>query len=278
MTPKKRDGIGTDEQEDLLSEVSETGQQSKAFTMMRSVYYLAIATLVLSIVAAQDCKDFHENCQTFAASGECDKNPGFMNANCQKSCDNCPECVDPHLLELGPERVILEVAMPGGSDVQEIELGFYPNAAPLTVAHIVKLFREGCFDTNHIFRVDKGFVAQIQSVNPSNVRKQLSQTCLEESKKNVPGEFTVIPHQRGILSMGRHADPNSGGSSFSMLLGNAPHLDNQYTVFGKVLRGDDVLKELEKVETRKEGMFVMPIERIEISHARVIDTETEKKL
>lgn len=78
--------------------------------------------------------------------------------------------------------------------------------------------------------------------------------------------------------MGRHADPNSGGSSFSMLLGNAPHLDNQYTVFGKVLRGDDVLKELEKVETRKEGMFVMPIERIEISHARVIDTETEKKL
>jgi cyclophilin family peptidyl-prolyl cis-trans isomerase len=43
------------------------------------------------------------------------------------------------------------------------------------------------------------------------------------------------------------ADPNSGGSSFSMLLGKAPHLDNQYSVFGKILRGDAVLSQLEQV-------------------------------
>ena len=67
--------------------------------------------------------------------------------------------------------------------------------------------------------------------------------------------------------MGRMDDPNSGGSSFSMLLGRAPHLDQSYTVFGEVLSGDDVLEKLEQVETRKEGIFVMPKERITISRA-----------
>jgi len=85
----------------------------------------------------------------------------------------------------------------------------------------------------------------------------------------VPGEFTEVPHVRGILSMGRMSDPNSGGSSFSMLLGRAAHLDAQYTVFGKVLRGDSVLAALEKVETKKEGIFVMPKTRITIARAVV---------
>ena len=150
-----------------------------------------------------------------------------------------------------------------------IELGFYPNAAPVTVAHILKLFRLGCYDTNHVFRVDKGFVAQVQSVDPSSVQKPLSPECRAESAKTVPGEFTAVPHKRGILSMGRMSDPNSGGSSFSMLLGRAAHLDNQYTVFGKVLSGDDVLAKLEQVETRKEGIFVMPKSRITIKSATV---------
>ena len=67
--------------------------------------------------------------------------------------------------------------------------------------------------------------------------------------------------------MGRMDDPNSGGSSFSMLLGRAPHLDSQYTVFGEVLNGDDVLAKLEQVETTMQGIFVMPKERITITSA-----------
>ena len=68
-------------------------------------------------------------------------------------------------------------------------------------------------------------------------------------------------------------DPSSGGSSFSMLLGKAPHLDQQYTVFGKVLRGDEVLSQLETVKTKKEGIFVMPLERITIRRAYVVGSE-----
>jgi len=230
-----------------------------------------LATLLLAKLAGA-CEDEHDNCVSWAASGECKNNPGFMKASCPKSCDACPQPLDPKLTELGEERVIVVVAL-GGGRTGEIELGFYPNAAPVTVAHITKLFRLRCFDTNHIFRVDKGFVAQIQSVNQQSVTSPLSPECNAEAAKTVPGEFTAVPHKRGILSMGRMSDPDSGGSSFSMLLGNAPHLDNQYTVFGKVLRGDEVLTELEKVKTKKEGIFVMPVERITITEAYVVGSE-----
>lgn len=226
---------------------------------------LALAWLLLAVsVAADECVDEHAGCVSWAASGECDRNPGFMHAGCPKSCKTCPAPVDPKLTVLGDETVTISIEGFG-----EVELGFYPNAAPVTVAHILKLFRLGCYDTNHIFRVDKGFVAQVQSVDASSVTRPLSDECRMESAKTVPAEFTAVPHKRGILSMGRMSDPDSGGSSFSMLLGRAAHLDNQYTVFGKVLAGDDVLKALEQVETKKEGIFVMPKHRITISSTRV---------
>ncbi|CAI0387570.1 unnamed protein product [Linum tenue] len=78
-----------------------------------------------------------------------------------------------------------------------------------------------------------------------------------EAEKTVIGEFSNVKHVRGILSMGRYSDPNSASSSFSILLGDAPHLDGQYAVFGKVTKGDDTLKKLEQVPTRTEGIFVM---------------------
>ena len=129
-----------------------------------------------------------------------------MHAACAKSCKTCPVPVDPKLLELSQERVTLHIENFG-----EIVLGFYPNAAPVTVAHILKLFRLRCYDTNHIFRVDKGFVAQIQSVSRASVTTPLSPECDAEAAKTVPGEFTPVPHTRGILSMGRMSDPNRSG-------------------------------------------------------------------
>ena len=217
---------------------------------------------VVALARAEECTDEHSGCAGWATGGECDRNPGFMRSACAKSCNTCPAPIDPKLVMLSDERVTLHIENFG-----DIVIGFYPNAAPVTVEHISKLFRLGCYDTNHIFRVDKGFVAQIQSVDISSVQKPLSDECKAESQKNVPAEFTPIRHKRGILSMGRMDDPNSGGSSFSMLLGRAPHLDNQYTVFGEVLSGEDVLAKLETVETKKQGIFVMPKERITIAFA-----------
>ena len=81
-----------------------------------------------------------------------------------------------------------------------------------------------------------------------------------------------------MLSMGKFEEPNSGTSSFSMLLGDAPFLDGRYTVFGRVVSGDEVLSRLETVETKKEGIFVMPKDRIEILSAVVMTASSNGAL
>ncbi|GMP58250.1 hypothetical protein CsSME_00021979 [Camellia sinensis var. sinensis] len=170
--------------------------------------------------------------------------------------------------ELGSSRVVFQ------TNYGDIEFGFYPTVAPQTVEHIFKLVRLGCYNTNHFFRVDKGFVAQVADVVggrtvPMNEEQKV------EADKTVVGEFSDVKHVRGILSMGRYADPNSAASSFSMLLGDAPHLDGQYAIFGKVTRGDETLRKLEQLPTRREGIFVMPTERITILSTYYYDTKLE---
>lgn len=170
--------------------------------------------------------------------------------------------------QLSSARVVFQ------TDYGDIEFGFYPLVAPQTVDHIFKLVRLGCYNTNHFFRVDKGFVAQVADVvggrsAPMNEVQQV------EAEKTVIGEFSDVKHVRGILSMGRYSDPNSASSSFSILLGDAPHLDGQYAIFGKVTKGYETLRKLEGLPTRKEGIFVMPTERITIRSSYYYDTEME---
>ncbi|KVH96117.1 peptidyl-prolyl cis-trans isomerase CYP23 [Cynara cardunculus var. scolymus] len=169
---------------------------------------------------------------------------------------------------LGSARVVFQ------TNYGDIEFGFYPSVAPQTVEHIYKLVRLGCYNTNHFFRVDKGFVAQVADVvggrtAPMNAEQR------KEAEKTIIGEFSDVKHVRGILSMGRYADPNSAQSSFSMLLGDAPHLDHEYAIFGKVTKGDETLKKLEELPTRREGIFVMPTERITILSTYYYDIEME---
>ncbi|KAJ3675532.1 hypothetical protein LUZ60_004574 [Juncus effusus] len=168
--------------------------------------------------------------------------------------------------ELGSARVVFQ------TNYGDIEFGFYPHVAPKTVEHIFKLVRLGCYNTNHFFRVDKRFVAQVADVT-SGRTAPMNEEQRNEAAKTVIGEFSSVKHVRGILSMGRYSDPDSAGSSFSILLGNAPHLDGQYAVFGKVTKGDETLQKLEQLPTRTEGIFVMPTERITIHSSYYYDTE-----
>eukprot|EP00898_Chlorokybus_atmophyticus_P008270 jgi/Chlat1/8444/Chrsp80S07924 len=158
---------------------------------------------------------------------------------------------------MGSERAVIQTSF------GDVELGFYPDLAPKSAAHILELFKLGCYNTNHIFRVDKGFVAQVADVIGGRTVGMDARQHMEAAK-TVPGEFSKVKHVRGTLSMARYSDPNSGTSSFSILLGDAPHLDGQYAVFGKMTYGDEVLSKLEQLETRTEGIFVMPKERITI--------------
>ncbi|GAB4839978.1 cytochrome P450 monooxygenase 23 [Ancistrocladus abbreviatus] len=125
-----------------------------------------------------------------------------------------------------------------------------------------------------VFQVDKGFVAQVADVVGGRTAP-MNDEQRDEAEKAIVGEFSDVKHVRGTLSMGRYTDPNSGTSSFSILLGDAPHLDGQYTVFGKLTRGDETLRKLEELPTRREGIFVMPLERITILSSYYYDTKME---
>ncbi|KAL0336335.1 UNVERIFIED_CONTAM: Peptidyl-prolyl cis-trans isomerase CYP23 [Sesamum radiatum] len=170
--------------------------------------------------------------------------------------------------ELGSARVVFQ------TNYGDIEFGFYHSVAPKTVEHIFKLVRLGCYNTNHFFRVDKGFVAQVADVAGGRTAP-MNEVQRLEAEKTIVGEFSDVKHVRGILSMGRYSDPDSAQSSFSILLGDAPHLDGQYAIFGKVTKGDETLRKLEQVPTRTEGIFVMPTERITILSTYYYDTGAE---
>ena len=180
--------------------------------------------------------------------------------------------VDSLQRRLSSERVVMQTTM------GEIEFGFYAEESPTTTNHMLECFVMGLFDTNHIFRVDRGFVIQIASASMGRRASMNSEQQLLSNKK-IKGEFTKkLKHVRGVLSMGRKKDPNSATNSFSILLGTKPHMDGKYTQFGEVTAGLSVLSEIEKVSTHKKGIFVMPNERIEILSTFIYKVEESNQL
>jgi len=133
------------------------------------------------------------------------------------------------------------------TELGTLTLQLDPTLAPQTVAHITTLVKAGAYDGTHIFRVEPGFVAQISPVTDRQPPLSAAQLALVQ---NVPLEASsTLKHHRGTLSMARWPDkPMSGESSFSILLGDAPHLDGQYTIIGTLVKGEDVLKKIETVE------------------------------
>lgn len=159
---------------------------------------------------------------------------------------------------LSNERVVMT------TDWGEIEIAFYPDIAPITVPHILKLFQLGGYITNHIFRVHAGFVLQVASVSIGRI-VPMNALMAEEEAKTVPLETSPeVKHVAGVVSMARHDDPDSGTSSFSLLLGDAPHLDGEFTLFGKVVRGFDVMQEIGKLNYTVDGPFRLPTQRVGI--------------
>ena len=130
------------------------------------------------------------------------------------------------------------------TDRGDMAVAFYPDQAPKHTAQILKLVRGGIYTHKLFFRIDKGYVAQVENFNARNPPLSAEELKLIEK---IPGEFNDIHHRRGILSMARFDDPNSAESSFSFVLGEAPNLDKQYTVFGEVIQNIELLDEIERL-------------------------------
>lgn len=122
----------------------------------------------------------------------------------------------------------------------EMVVEFWADVAPKTVENFKKLSRDGFYDGTAFHRIIKGFM--IQGGDP--LTKDASKEALwgtGDPGYKLKAEFNDRSHQRGVLSMARSQHPDSAGCQFFICLGDASFLDRQYTAFGKVIKGDDVL-------------------------------------
>lgn len=142
----------------------------------------------------------------------------------------------------------------------DISVQMEPALAPEHVRNFLKLVETGWYNRTAFHRVVPGFVAQ---GGFGQTRAGGAAHAADRWVRNLKGEFSNVQHIRGTLSMARGDDPNSAATSFFLVLGNAPHLDGKYTVFGKVIDGFDTLEKLEKAPRNGE----QPIERIELIEA-----------
>ena len=132
----------------------------------------------------------------------------------------------------------------------EVEIELYPEKAPNHVKRFKQLADEGKYDGVVFHRVIDGFMAQTGDVKFGNSNSpdfNISMAGTGGSDlPNLKAEFTDVPHTRGILSAARSADPDSANSQFFICLESAPHLDRQYSVFGKVLKGMEFIDMIKK--------------------------------
>ena len=123
----------------------------------------------------------------------------------------------------------------------DVEIELFEDKAPKHVERIKKLASEGKYDNVVFHRVIDGFMAQTGDVrfgNSSSDQFNLDRAGMGGSDlPDLDAEFSDIPHLRGTLSMARSSDPNSANSQFFICFDDAPHLDRNYTVFGKVING-----------------------------------------
>ncbi len=132
----------------------------------------------------------------------------------------------------------------------DVKIELFPDVAPKHVERIKTLANEGKYNNVVFHRVIEGFMAQtgdVQFGNSSSDTFDLRRAGTGSS--NLPDlkqEFSDIPHEKGTLSMARSSDPNSANSQFFICLESAPHLDRNYTVFGKVIEGMEHVDKIKK--------------------------------
>jgi peptidyl-prolyl cis-trans isomerase B (cyclophilin B) len=151
-----------------------------------------------------------------------------------------------------------EVAVLKFKDFGDIVVEFFPDVAPETVKNFKKLAGEKFYDGTQSHRLIPGFMVQLGDPLTKDPSKEAFWGTGDPGYK-IKAEFNDRPHDKGVLSMARSANPDSAGSQFFICFKRVAHLDRQYTVFGKVLKGLDVLDKLEAVPTAPRDRPTRPV-------------------
>ena len=132
----------------------------------------------------------------------------------------------------------------------EVLIELYNDVAPNHVKRFKQLSKEKKYDGVVFHRVIPGFMAQAGDVefgNSSTENYDINRAGTGGSEyPDLKAEFSNLPHEKGTLSMARSSDPNSANSQFFICFESAPHLDRNYTVFGKVIKGMEFVDLIKK--------------------------------
>jgi peptidyl-prolyl cis-trans isomerase B (cyclophilin B) len=157
----------------------------------------------------------------------------------------------------------------------EMVIEFWPDVAPATVENFKKLARQGFYDGTAFHRIVKGFM--IQGGDP------LTKDTKVEGRWGTGGpgyqikaEFNDKSHVRGVISMARSQHPDSAGSQFFICLDDARFLDRQYTAFGRLIKGDEILGAIGDTPTAHggNGEKSRPTTRVGVESVRIVPTES----
>ena len=154
-----------------------------------------------------------------------------------------------------PEAKAVEIKDPENTLVIQLKTGevvieMLPDVAPLHVAQIKMLTRQGAYDGVAFHRVIEGFMAQTGDVQYGNMNSNYNAHRAGtggSSLPNLPAEFSKLPFDRGVAGMARSQNPNSANSQFFIMFDDGHFLNNQYTVWGRVISG------MEHVDNIKRG-------------------------
>ena len=154
----------------------------------------------------------------------------------------------------------------------EMVVEFWPEVAPKTVENFKKLAKDGFYDGTAFHRVIKGFMIQGGDPYTKDVSKE-SMWGQGDPGYKIKAEFNDRSHKRGVLSMARTNDPDSAGSQFFICHGDPTFLDNKYTTFGKLIKGDDVL---EKIATTSTHPPDRPDKRMGVESIKIVPASSIK--
>ncbi|MDA8560710.1 peptidylprolyl isomerase [Nitrospinae bacterium] len=148
----------------------------------------------------------------------------------------------------------------------DIELELQNDIAPGHVKNFKDLAEKGFYDGTTFHRVIPGFM--IQGGDPNTKSDDRSTHGMGGPGYTIKAEFSSTPHTRGVLSMARSQDPDSAGSQFFVVVKDSSFLDNQYTVFGRVTKGMEVVDKIVNVPRDSKDN---PDEKVEMKSVKIIN-------
>ena len=149
---------------------------------------------------------------------------------------------------------------------------FWPDVAPKTVENFKTLAKKGFYDGTAFHRVIKGFMIQGGDPLTKDASKESVWGTGDPGYK-IKAEFNKKSHVRGVLSMARSNHPDSAGLQFFICHGDPKFLDGQYTTFGQLIKGDDVL---EKIATAPTHPGDRPVKRMGVTSIKIVPRDSVK--